>query len=31
LPGQEVDARSLGCTRRIVERKGQFHLTESDE
>ena len=31
LPGQEVDARSLGCTRRIVERKGEFHLTESDE
>ncbi len=31
LPGKEVDARSLGCTRRIVERKGEFHLTESDE
>ena len=31
LPGQKADARSLGCTRRIVERKGRFHLSESDE
>ncbi len=31
LPGQEVDARSLGCTRRIVERKGRFHLTELEK
>lgn len=31
LPGQEADARSLGCTRRIVERKGQFQLTELEK
>jgi ATP phosphoribosyltransferase regulatory subunit len=31
LPGQKVDARRLGCTRRIIERKGRFHLTEFDD
>lgn len=31
LPDQEVDARSLGCTRQILERNGRFQLTELEE
>ncbi|HSS63251.1 MAG TPA: ATP phosphoribosyltransferase regulatory subunit [Gammaproteobacteria bacterium] len=30
LPGRDVDARSLGCTRKIIERNGRFQVTEAD-
>ncbi len=29
LPGEKADVRSFGCSRRIVERNRQFHLTAS--